>query len=68
MTIKPVLSAIIALSLFLSCNKTQELESSLSQGQILAVMPSDTKIGYGTPVDGVYPVVWTSGDKIKLFK
>ena len=67
MTIKPLLSAIIALSLFLSCNKTQELESSLSQGQILAVMPSDTKIGYGTPVDGVYPVVWTSGDKIKLY-
>ena len=67
MTIKPLLSAIIALSLFLSCNKIQELESSLSQGQILAVMPSDTKIGYGTPVDGVYPVVWTSGDKIKLY-
>ena len=67
MTIKLLLSAIIALSLFLSCNKTQELESSLSQGQILAVMPSDTKIGYGTPVDGVYPVVWTSGDKIKLY-
>ena len=67
MTIKLLLSAIIALSLFLSCNKTQELESSLSQGQILAVMPSETKIGYGTPVDGVYPVVWTSGDKIKLY-
>ena len=67
MTIRPLLSVIIALSLFLSCNKTQELESSLSQGQILAVMPSDTKIGYGTPVDGVYPVVWTSGDKIKLY-
>ena len=67
MTIRPLLSVIIAPSLFLSCNKTQELESSLSQGQILAVMQSETKIGYGTPVDGVYPVVWTSGDKIKLY-
>lgn len=39
-------------------------------GRILAVSPTgpDTKIGFGTAnEDGTFPVVWTSGDAIKLY-
>lgn len=43
-----------------------DVEFVPGEGQILAVMPG-TKVGYGDPVDGVYPVVWTSGDQIKLY-
>lgn len=38
-------------------------------GRILAISPTgaDTKIGFGEAVDGKYPVLWTSGDAIKLY-
>ena len=72
----------IAAALTFSCQKAELADNGVvdnnsnkvvdfvpGPGKILAVSPTgpDTKIGYGTPADGKYPVVWTNGDAVKLY-
>ena len=74
--------AMIAAALTFSCQKAEFEDSGVADngnnevvdfvpgpGKILAVSPTgtDTKIAFGDAVDGKYPVVWTSGDAIKLY-
>ena len=74
--------SMIAAALTFSCQKAELDNSGVADngnnevvdfvpgpGKILAVTPTgaETKVTFGDAVDGKYPVVWTSGDAIKLY-
>ena len=50
-------------------NNNEVVDFVPGPGKILAVTPTgaETKVAFGDAVDGKYPVVWTSGDAIKLY-